>query len=63
MKGSVNPGDTPVVTGFDVTISDDRWTHYQPSTDSKQKNFEAFKRALHARKITANSATTTKRAN
>lgn len=43
-----------MVIGFDGYVSDDRWARYQPSTYSKKKNFEAFKRALRARKARHN---------
>lgn len=49
VRGSVNPGETLMVTCFDGYVLDDSWSRYQPSTKSEKKKFEALKRVLQAK--------------
>lgn len=46
----MNPKDTLVNQGVDGYTSDDSWSQYRPTTKSGIKKFEAFKRALQARR-------------
>ena len=50
VKGSMKPRDTSVRQGFDGYASDDSWSRYRPTTESRLRKFESFKRALQARK-------------
>lgn len=46
----MNARDTSVRQGFDDYVSDNSGSRYHPTTEFWLRNFEAFKRALQARK-------------